>query len=273
MTPNLIKRRLEGAASRAFLEAVQGGAWPHDTSDDPSFFASKHFGGPITWGICRPNLRCLLRVGDVVVFFSDEADGRMRIYRFCGFATVARKVTQEAIWRDPDLAPFQSYLNVMAAPDGDGAFVNRELHPDHPHPDWLWRAVCPRGNSWRKSDFANFGTDARVRLGIDVAANGQPIRFAANYIVFDHNPRMTYVVGDPPVVAERDLDARRGPHENWRDSEIAERLYDLTLARAKANRRFLRTSDGQSPHPYAVLTVGPAAWRTEALQTIRELHL
>jgi hypothetical protein len=46
----------------------------------------------------------LLRVGDVVVFFSDEADGRMRIYRFCGFATVARKVTQEAIWRDPDLA-------------------------------------------------------------------------------------------------------------------------------------------------------------------------
>lgn len=42
-------------------------------------------------------VRSALAVGDVVAFAGFEAHGQHREYRCCGYATVARKITQAAI--------------------------------------------------------------------------------------------------------------------------------------------------------------------------------
>ena len=54
---------------RAVEEAIQQGEWPYDNGDDPSFFVAGA-GGPLTWGVCRQNLRTAIRQGSIVVFFS-----------------------------------------------------------------------------------------------------------------------------------------------------------------------------------------------------------
>jgi hypothetical protein len=273
LTPDRVKRRDGPDAFRALIAAVEDRVWPYDTSDDPAFFSARHFGAAITWGICRPQLRCLLREGDVVVFISSEDEEGTPVYRFCGFGTVAGKVTQDAVWRADDLAVFRDYLNLLITPDGPGAFVHQVVHPDHPHADWLWRLVCERRNDWRKSDFAGFGTGARIRPGVDLAANGQRIRFGANYVIFDEAPRHTHMLARPVVIATRNPRTATAPHEIWADSEAARTLYELTLNRGARGRRFLRVSNNAYGHPHVRLVDDAANWRREALETLNRLRL
>ena len=159
----------------------------------------------------------------------------------------------------------------MIVPDGDGAFLHKEVHPDDPHSDWLWRLVCDRGNDWMKADFAALSRAGRVQLGVDTARNGQPVRLAANYVIFHHSQSATYILAEPPVVAERDPTTADSPNETWLDSDVAARLYDLTLARAKGTRRFLRTSNTGYPHPPATLLVDAPTWPREASEAFGEL--
>ena len=57
--------------------------FPYDGGDDPSLFAARHHDGPVTWGVCRADVRSAVRPDDWVAFFSkqDNQDGVTR-YRF-----------------------------------------------------------------------------------------------------------------------------------------------------------------------------------------------
>src|SRR5689334_17326563 len=53
-----------------FIDAAFTGGFPYDVGDDPAFFSASQCNGPVTWGVCRPDVRGALQNGDWVGFFS-----------------------------------------------------------------------------------------------------------------------------------------------------------------------------------------------------------
>ena len=52
----------------------------YDWGDDPAFYAAEKFGGNVTWGVCRHDVRKKLDKGDVVVFFcATRTQGTMEV--------------------------------------------------------------------------------------------------------------------------------------------------------------------------------------------------
>lgn len=144
------------------MRAVRGGDWPYDAGDDPSFFCARRFEGPLSWGICRRDLRGILEPRDTVAFFAHRKhpDGTVD-YRWAGFATVAEKISQTDIWEGQEHTVFRRYLNLLIRPDVGHGYVHREVHPGRPHPDWLWRLTRSKGQRWRAKDFAAYGASRR----------------------------------------------------------------------------------------------------------------
>lgn len=104
-----------GSTIAAFKNAVKREYWPYDNGDDPSFYASRKFGGQLSWGICRQDVRNKLHQGDMVVFFSfrkfkETGDSE---YRLCALATVDRKVRQIDLWHDTSLENYRKYFNLL----------------------------------------------------------------------------------------------------------------------------------------------------------------
>jgi hypothetical protein len=260
------------AACEALIQATSHREWPYDTSDDPSFFSARYFGRALTWGICRPNLRNPLRVGDTVAFFAHEnPPSQCHSYRFVGFATVSRKVTLQQVWTEPTLAVYRDYLNVLAVPhpEDDQTFIHREIHPSDSHGDWLWRLVGrPRRGYWAKRHFAPYEGPrslGRVRLGVDRTTNDRPIFFGANYVLFDEAPEKTRILEEPPLVASRGSSSEDA-RETWHSTELAQAVRELSADRFRLPRRTLRVSRGTNPHPFAPLPdVAADWWRNETL--------
>src|SRR5262249_5129077 len=121
-------------------KAIVQGEWPYDNGDDPSFYLARR-GAPLTWGVCRPNVRTQLQPGDIVVFvsFTRLNDGQIR-YRLCSAATVERKLDHRYIDQDVRLRR-RPYLNrLIRTDDGLTEWVHAEA--DRPeaarHKSWLW---------------------------------------------------------------------------------------------------------------------------------------
>ena len=121
-------------------DALDRNDWPYDTGDDPSFFSADRFGGNVTWGICRQQIRNRLNPGDIIIFFSfrKQSSHNAMEYSLCAVATVARKVKQTDIWTDPSLRVYRRYLNLLIRPTKRAAWEHFE--PGLPnrawHKDW-----------------------------------------------------------------------------------------------------------------------------------------
>jgi hypothetical protein len=259
----------ETAAYQELRVAIERGEWAYDPSDDPSFFCARFFadeGGALSWGICRPDLREQLRVGDTVAFFPVSSRRRNATYRFAGYATVEEKVSQDQIWSEDRLAVYQKYLNLLVEPLGDGVFIHRENHPGGPHPDWLFRLVGRRGYSWRARDFGpwtDHGYSKTVRPGVDETAGRQPIHFARNYVIFERDAPGTFIAADPPVIATSP--GGREP-ETWGTDEFATALRELTVG---GTGRTLRTTAPRNQHPFTRLDMDARAWRPRLLELMQ----
>jgi hypothetical protein len=124
-----------------YRPAVSSG-WPVDFGDDPSFEASSA-GGRITWGVCRPNVRNVLKRDDVVIFFATSAVAPYD-YEFVSYATVALRIGHDEVWTADDYSEFRRYRNLIIAPDATGGFMHVEHeHFGHrkPRRDWLTRII------------------------------------------------------------------------------------------------------------------------------------
>jgi hypothetical protein len=53
-----------GSTMEVFRRAVSRQDWPYDGGDDPSFYAMRKFGGQLSWGVCRQDVRNSLRPND-----------------------------------------------------------------------------------------------------------------------------------------------------------------------------------------------------------------
>src|SRR5579862_7511736 len=140
-----------GSTIAAFKKALKLRDWPYDSGDDPSFYAAGRFGGQLSWGICRQDVRNRLDSGDMVVFFSFRKFKRTgdSEYRLCALATVDRKTSQIDLWKDQNLEIYRKYFNLLIRPSGsenDGwEHFEPTLEGSRLHDDWLWRIAEHRG--------------------------------------------------------------------------------------------------------------------------------
>ena len=257
----------------AYLAAVGSQEWLYDTGDDPAFFCFRRFvseGGSLSWGICRPPVRNGLVPGDVVAFFGLRERERERErdegvqYYFSGYATLSRKVCQVDIWRDPGLAIYRRYLNLLVRPDGD-AFRWHESNPNKRqwHDDWLWRIAKRCGI--RKADYNDMQKAGVLPPGL-VDRNGRQVEVADNYVLFYPQEPLTYILAEPCLVGvyEKAWGARE---EEWVRTAPADGIRALTIERSP-HPRCLRTINVQRSHPHITVPLDVADWREEAYRTL-----
>jgi hypothetical protein len=223
----------ESAIAAAYYSAItSAGSWPYDIGDDPAFFASEHTGGPITWGICRRDVRSAINPGDWVAFFSATRDNTSKTtaYRFAATARVAEKVTQTSIF-DGNPRPFRDYLNLVVRPHDTGWM---HYEPGVPvkewHDDWLWR-ICERG----------LGKEATIRAQNDHRPGMPlPVSVGKNYVVFESS--RTVVTANPPIVAYH---YSGSPREIWQPDAMSRKIHELIFGDSS---RGLRIKNLQRPH-------------------------
>jgi hypothetical protein len=161
--PNRTARRADpGQTARNFYKAVETDDFPYDVGDDPSFFAARYHCGPVTWGVCRPDVRGAIDRDDWMVFFAaqrDAEDSAITRYRFVAALCVEEKLSQVALFAPSINRPYRDYLNLLIRPAGGGWEHYEPLFDQNDrnnyHKDWLWR-VC-RTPRLRKKDVVSQG--------------------------------------------------------------------------------------------------------------------
>ncbi len=266
--------RVCSAAYKPLSDALGRGEWPYDVGDDPAFFSRQYFGGNLTWGICRQQIRNKLQPGDIVVFFAFRKRGKDEPteYSFCSIATIKQKVTQSAIWKERSLKLYRRYLNLLVRPGSDGIWKHDERgnSPNKWHKDWLWRSVYHDG--LRKRDFELI--QKNDQFSVSKRLRGSAIEFAPNYVIFSENSNETIVLKRPPVVARS---KRSGQPERWLTDSLSRAIKKRTVdtARKFGKRGNLRTRNLQRAHPvirWRMSDDDAVEWRTEFIRLIRELR-
>lgn len=253
LAPNTRVRPKEmGPTAEAFYSACASTDFPFDIGDDPSFFCSQHFGGPVTWGVCRPDARGLISPDDCVAFFSAERDEKKIRYRFVAGFQVERLTSHLAIWSPGENRVFSNYLNLLVRPNG-GAWEHHEpgLHSRQWHADWIWRMCVRRGLN--KDDVVAAGTTGA--LTTDLKATGMQVQVADTYVVFRHD---NAVLAQPPIpVAEFVQGSLGGEAWNGGAAVLALKRHVFGTAASRA----LRTTNPQQPHRHVRRSIADAgAW-------------
>lgn len=220
-------------------------SWPLDVGDDPAFGTSERLHGPVTWGICRADIRKAAKAGDVIVFFAAQAGAARSdvVYRFVGYGRVARLLSQVDIWRKPDLGLFRDYQNLLLRPGPRRSLI----HDESPHPrttwhaDWLFRLASAK-TATAKAVYERAGRQTPVLS--EASIGGEPMLVSKNYVVFEDEGDRTFVAADPPQVATA-VGGRR--NERWLTTPMAKELRSVLFAGASRDR--LRTSETGFSHP------------------------
>jgi hypothetical protein len=241
--------RAYAAASR------QPYAWPYDNGDDPSFFSSWYLDAPLTWGVCRGDLRNKICNSSAVVFFAYTDFENRTQYRISGIATVSHKIQQFRIFSDKDQEIFQNYLNLLISPHQKFSQRWRWVEPCFPkgqHDNWPWR-LADR-SIFQSSDFVRYKRLPDITVGQLV--NGKPYKFGRNYVIFSMNETDTFIIDNPPIIA----DSFSGNAEVWRQDAFSQGVLSLTLKCAKeygTSDRGLRIPGTPYPHSRA------ASWEVD----------
>lgn len=225
------------------------GDWPFDPGDDPSFRSSRTLDGPLTWGVCRPQVRAVLQPGDIVLFFSftKSAEPWSVTYRFCAVATVEKKVSQPDIWMDADLALIRKYNNLLIRPTDNGSWEHFEPGFDdrYEHRNWMWRLASRRG--LKKQDFEKL--NRKMVVSGRPSVGGKTVTWAKEYVFFSKSKSNTFVMNRPPVVA---YCRENGRAEIWKRDKISKQIFSMTVGlsrRYKNKHRTLRSTHKQHAHP------------------------
>ena len=197
--PNRQLEKSVGAEARELWAAMREREWLYEAGDDPSFFSAERNDGPVTWGVCRRDVRSQVSAGDVVAFFAVDYEGGQWPRKYCLVAalTVEDKVSHAAIHDDERLAKFRKYLNLLVRRKGDGW---EHFEPSLPrtswHSDWLWRIV---GRGYRKAAVSGASKDFKDGQALEVG--GTPVTFGDNYVIFSSDPERSLILEEPVVVA------------------------------------------------------------------------
>lgn len=237
------------ALAKEFRTELAAACWPYDVGDDPSFFSSSKISGPVTWGVCRQDVRNQLQVGDGVMFFALHYDRERGIanYYFVAVFRVVALLSMNDVFAD---ARFPKYLNLLVRPKHPGwEHFEPALPRRHWHDDWMWR-VCDH-TKLRKQSFLHACSNHQP--GNPLLVRGQVVPFAPNYVVFSQEASSSLILERPEYVATWH---RPDEFEIWRTTQRAELI--RSLAFRGSTRRHLRTRNRYQPHRHfwAQLDIG-----------------
>ena len=244
--PNREAEESVGAEARELWAAMREREWLYEAGDDPSFFSAAKNDGPVTWGVCRRDVRSQVSAGDVVAFFAVDYEGGQWPRKYCLVAalTVEDTVSHAAIHDDERLAKFRKYLNLLVRPKGDGW---EHFEPSLPrtswHSDWLWRIV---GRGYRKAAVSGASKDFEDGQALEVG--GAPVTFGDNYVIFSSDPELSLILEEPVVVATF---THGELYEQWLPTGRAAAIKQLTLDFINEQRstlRWLRIRNKSMPH-------------------------
>jgi hypothetical protein len=229
--------------TRAFYEKARKNTFPYDIGDDPAFFSASHLSGPVTWGVCRPDVRSAIGTGDWIVFFSNQRDLQyITHYRLVAALCVEEKLRHTSLFEPSGNQMYRDYLNLLIRPNGSGwEHFEPAMHPSEWHRCWSWR-MCERHalrkQGLRKKEVVAAGK--RHIGGEPITIDGHPLQIAENYVVF--STASAVLTSDPPLVATH----RKGDtSERWETDARSNRIRRLVFGNAS---RGLRTSNPQQPH-------------------------
>jgi hypothetical protein len=227
------KRPLAQGSQRVvsgFRAACAENRFPFDIADDPAFFAAHCLGSPVTWGVCRPDVRTMIRPGDYAAFFAADREDQQTRYLFVGAFCVERKLSHASLWEDRQ--PFRDYLNLLIRPRGQGwEHFEPALAKHLWHKDWLWRIS---GNTGRRKESV-------FRASLSHVA-GQPLPYppADTYVVF--SSRSSAIPPSPILVATHSGGAGV---ETWLTTQEAGAIRRLIYS---GTARGIRTRNRHQPH-------------------------
>ena len=248
-------------------KAIIDGEWPYDNGDDPSFYVARH-GGPLTWGVCRRDVRSSIEPGAVVVFISFTEGLKKQItYRLCAVATVAEKIEHTRVGQDQRFSS-NRYINVLIRRQ-NGYWIHDE--DDRPssaqHSDWLWR-IAQHERSEKKKNFKERYQSVYEQNRFQ---DRQAVQSAGNYVVFSTNDEETFISNNPPLVALASKSGKTAElrRECWSNKE----LKDLTVSMG-TGRGYLRTGNSSGPnHPPIRMLMNIAdvlRWRKKLIEALKE---
>jgi len=234
----------------------------------------RRFGGQLSWGICRQDVRNSLRPGDIVAFFSFhkfEETGDSE-YRFCALASVDTRVSQIDLWRERSLRVYRKYFNLLIRPSKSVTEGWEHFEPtltgSRVHHDWLWRMAEHQG--FQKRYFKELEETNLLEPGASIRS--RPVVIAKNYVLFSDDATKTHVLPKPPVVAWH---SKGKPAEDWNQDKFSQALKRLTLdvaEQANGRRRSLRIRNSQRAHRHIVFemkTTEASHWRQDFLNLIQ----
>jgi hypothetical protein len=242
----------------AFYKETARSGFPYDVGDDPAFFSAQYHDGPITWGVCRPDVRCRIRKDDGIVFFAEQKDSqdtKTTNYRFVAALRVADKMQHTALSKHP---LFSQYLNLLIRPCG----VGWEHHePMSNHRDWLWKVTCQSlvtslGLPQKEEKHRDAGGKIHTQkhweaagkihtAGKSLTIDGHRVPVAANYVVFSRSSPV--LAHDPPLVARHH---EGEAHESWESNSTSAEIRKLVLRNSGRGLRIPnRLAHRHIPHP------------------------
>jgi hypothetical protein len=190
----------------------------YDWCDDPSFFCSAETGNPVTWGVCRTNVRKNVGKGVIIIYFcarQDPNNKKMWDYYYVGFGvcadTLIGRQARLKIWTQPHKYPFKDYFNILIDSKGN----HREYTGDHP--------------DYKK-------------------------RMKASYVIFDEH-RSSFRVDNPLHVAAFDANSS-GFQETWINSKKVDALKKV-LFTDNGITRGLRIKNRQRAHVHIHIKEAP----------------
>lgn len=234
-------------------------AFPFDGSDDPAFFSAQHLNGPVSWGVCRTDVRNPVKRGDWVVFFASQQTGKPNCWQY-QFVAVLKVAEKYSGWNPP--APFDRYLNRLVVRDleagiwrhAEPLIVRREWHED-----WMWRlSTGPRGHKDAFIALGNAGSATDAHLASD-HGDGR------NYVVFARD--CGFVLNNPPVVAHCN---GTGERETWLENPRVVALRDAVFGNRREGH-YLRSSNPNQPHRHTRRKVDGDKWFAAVLAAAHAL--
>jgi hypothetical protein len=245
-------------------KAIQSGEWPYDNGDDPSFYQAQRR-NPLTWGVCRQNVRNAIQKDDIVVFISfTKVRNLLVVYRLCSVATVASKMDHRYVWDDPRFKG-KAYLNVLIEADPN---KERWVHTENDrrrgarHQDWLWRIT-----DHSEVDQKTFNRELKAVYEQGWFSNetticGKPLRMAENYVVFSDE----YIPDNPPEVAY----ASKGSCERWTDNALKQAIFRSVENITRTN---IRTTNPSIAHPHIRWSLEPDQardWKDNLIEVMKK---
>ena len=197
-------------------------------------------GGPLTWGVCRQNLRTAIRPGSIVVFFSfTPQPNKDVVYRLCAVSTVVDKLDHRVLCRDKRFTKYRElYINGLIAPTGDRWCHNESDRPEKcRHKDWLWRIADHRQMTHKRFDkeFRSIYEQG----WFSEADIGPALRIGRSHVLFSRPPDRADISPNPPEVAR----FSGGKHERWCDQALKTLPVDEAALHHKRKRDFLRVNN------------------------------